>query len=427
MMREVLSSTAPHELVLDQSLEDKRKALHDLIVNCNELRELERRLGRFNIFRVLGFEEGELRHSNVLAWLFQPRESHGLGDLFLRRFLMRVVNEASFLPEDSLSPVDIDGAEIREVEVLREWQNIDVLIKVKTAKDAWTIVIENKVNSVQHSKQLTKYRHIIEEDTSESLEKRMFILLSKNGEEPEEDCYLTASYAQVYDVLKQCIGEKAGAIGNEPEALLKNYLTLLEERFMEDSEIARLAASIYKSHQLALDTILEHRPDSLMAITDKLRTKLENHAKSKKLKPMASVKGLIRFIPIKWDTPANLDSPTGKDWGYVMCELNLWGNFPVFKIFTGQVKNEKWTDELWELSKSQPFKLHQKRSKKPTKWMTVYSQKSKLRMAELGEDLEQSSEKIWKWLAEQIEVEDFQKASQILEKMIPTICTKIKE
>ncbi len=416
---------AAETLERDQSLsnvEDAHKALHGLVVNCNDLRTLERLLGRFNIFRVLGFEEGELRHSNVLAWLFQPRESHGLGDLFLRRFLMRVVNESSSLPEDTLSPVDLDAAEIREVEVQREWQNIDLLIRIRTAEDPWTVVIENKVNSAQHSNQLRKYRSIIEDGHSQRSEKRMFILLSKSGEEPEDDAYLTATYAQVYDIVKQCIGEKEGVIGSEPETLLNNYLTLLEERFMEDSEIARLAASIYKSHKLALDLILEHRPDALMALTDSVRVSLEQVAESKKLIPLATSKGFVRFIPEAWNIPDNLDSPNGKGWAFVMCELYLWGNFPVFKIFTGLVPNEKWMDNLWELSKKPPFTQHVKRTKKPAKWMSVYSKKAKLRMDDLlASDIDQATEKIGNWLKEQIEEPDFKEAVKVLKGMIPDI------
>ena len=59
--------------------------LTDLVMNCPELTELEAALSRFNIFRVLRADKHEIRHSNMLAWLFEPEESHGLGDRFLRR------------------------------------------------------------------------------------------------------------------------------------------------------------------------------------------------------------------------------------------------------------------------------------------------------------------------------------------------------
>jgi hypothetical protein len=62
-------SRTPEEIQLQQ--------LTDFVVRCPELRELEKLLGKFNLFRVLRFEHGEIRHSNVLAWLLDPAESHG--------------------------------------------------------------------------------------------------------------------------------------------------------------------------------------------------------------------------------------------------------------------------------------------------------------------------------------------------------------
>ena len=52
----------------------------------------------FSPFKVLKLESHEIRHSNVLAWLFNPNESHNLGSKFLEQFLYAV---ASNLDEDS--------------------------------------------------------------------------------------------------------------------------------------------------------------------------------------------------------------------------------------------------------------------------------------------------------------------------------------
>jgi len=40
-----------------------------------------------NIFRALGIERQEIRHSNFFAYLLDPRENHGLRDIILRKFL----------------------------------------------------------------------------------------------------------------------------------------------------------------------------------------------------------------------------------------------------------------------------------------------------------------------------------------------------
>jgi PD-(D/E)XK nuclease superfamily len=118
---------------------ETERALTDLVMNCPELVQLEALLSRFNIFRVLKAEHHEIRHSNMLAWLFDPDETHGLGDRFLRRFLMRVVHDAetgSIKRLDLPSPIEIDSLDIEYVEVARESDNIDLLLVIRLVSGA---------------------------------------------------------------------------------------------------------------------------------------------------------------------------------------------------------------------------------------------------------------------------------------------------
>lgn len=40
-----------------------------------------------NIFQILKLSRTEIRHSNFLAYLFNPKEGHGMKDYFLKSFL----------------------------------------------------------------------------------------------------------------------------------------------------------------------------------------------------------------------------------------------------------------------------------------------------------------------------------------------------
>ena len=56
------------------TVSNQQADLHELnsfVVNCAELRDLEKLLGTFNLFRVLRFEHGEIRHSNVSVVVVQ--------------------------------------------------------------------------------------------------------------------------------------------------------------------------------------------------------------------------------------------------------------------------------------------------------------------------------------------------------------------
>jgi hypothetical protein len=76
-----------------QKIQEFRIALEHLISKVKQMQE--RGLWRkyhFNIFETLEYQRREDTHSNLLAWLLNPEESHGIGDIFLRTFVQKVFN-----------------------------------------------------------------------------------------------------------------------------------------------------------------------------------------------------------------------------------------------------------------------------------------------------------------------------------------------
>ena len=57
---------------------DDLALLEALIVDNPDLERLEALLEQFNIFEALGAVRVELRHSDFLAFLLNPNQSHGL-------------------------------------------------------------------------------------------------------------------------------------------------------------------------------------------------------------------------------------------------------------------------------------------------------------------------------------------------------------
>ena len=106
-----------------QSLKDGyRKILID-----PDFERLEQLLDTPNIFRILKAKRTEIRHSNFLGWLLDPSESHGLGEKILIKVLRDILLSGA---SSNISLFDIEDINFRKVEVLREHQNIDILIKL---------------------------------------------------------------------------------------------------------------------------------------------------------------------------------------------------------------------------------------------------------------------------------------------------------
>jgi hypothetical protein len=406
-----MSQDSPQAAALPaRSREDAQlKLLTDFVVRCSDLRELEKVLGKFNLFRVLRFEHGEIRHSNVLAWLLDPSESHGLRDLFLRRWLMRVVAEGEAAEGELFDPLTFDSCEIRWVEVLREWRKIDLLVRIETVDQGhWIIAIENKLLSSQSSGQLTKYRKLIEEYFN-TASKRLFVFLTHQEEEPEDAAYVSASYQQVNEVLRDCVEEQKDVIGPEPRVLLNHYLAILEELFMEDSKVAELARRIYQSHRDALDVIFEHRPDALQNLTDALNSKLQERADIVGVYAHKPRKGVLFF------TPKALLDGFGNVPISMICELNLWGKgHPTFYtvVLDGDAQLKT---ALWEVSRKHPFKSGRERTKQPSGRMAVYSATANVAVTEVegGEDRDVTGD-IWGWLEKELTGDQFKGALSII-------------
>ena len=144
----------------DASSEAQLEALEQFVLDNDELMRLEELASPFNIFKALGVDTQEIRHSSFLAWLLDPTQTHGLRDTFLKGFLMKTTSKARALGIGTISPVDIDAWDLSDTEVRRERQNIDIIL-VNQPRNL-VCVIENKIDSGEHGDQLRRYRAIVE-------------------------------------------------------------------------------------------------------------------------------------------------------------------------------------------------------------------------------------------------------------------------
>lgn len=225
---------------------------------CDEdLKTLEKKFNKFNIFDCLKLTRTEIRHSNFLAWLLDPNETHGLNDYFLKEFLKEIlINKKSeiekingknltlkkYESDESIiekytipSLFDIDYWDMQNTEILREHENIDLLVVDDTNK--FVFVIENKVDTCQHDNQLTKYRTYVDEQYSNSEYKKLYVYLKPKKEDVEEP-YIYIGYDLIQKILKKIIDDKQ--INSEVLTSIEHYKYILERDFMQKDEISEI-------------------------------------------------------------------------------------------------------------------------------------------------------------------------------------------
>ena len=237
----------------------QREALQNLILD-RDFERLEDQLAEFNLFDVLGVEHKELQHSALLAWLLNPRGSHGLGDYFLRKFLSDLAREATLRGTTSITPITVDGWKLDDVEVVTERHHIDVLVIAPT--DEFVCLIENKIKAAEAPGQLCRYL----DDVKTQYEGQPFpIFLTPDGREPEDEKaaakYVPFGYDGVERLISQTLEARRSTLSNRVRGFLEQYQSTLGRHVMETGDsIEELAQQIYEKHQTAIDLIIKSRP-----------------------------------------------------------------------------------------------------------------------------------------------------------------------
>ena len=84
----------------------------------------------FNVFDVLRNADYEIRHSNVIAWLLQPDDTHGLNGRFLRWFVDHLNERADKAGVERILATDYEASNI---DVERELDYVDITVFFKRA------------------------------------------------------------------------------------------------------------------------------------------------------------------------------------------------------------------------------------------------------------------------------------------------------
>ncbi len=290
------------------------QALTDFALS-KELKDLEDSLGGFSLFHTLGLESRELAHSQVLAWLLQPSESHGFGELFLRRWLMRVVRDAESTDQRLPSAPEIEAVDWVQINVdtevaMSREERLDVVVTLRERgqhkEPLWVVAIEVKVDSEEGDNQLGRYKAILEKRLP-TAERQVFVYLTKEDLIPGDPSWTRCGFDTVLETLKEGLSQKSGAIGAGPKLLLENYRDLLEEQFVNEDKIVQAVRNIVTAHREAVELILKYKSDPLREWTRRLRVELVKKAAEFSIAVKeGDGRNYIEFAPTSWNPPSKL-------------------------------------------------------------------------------------------------------------------------
>lgn len=229
--------------------------LEKFLLNIDCLNELNPWIDSFNIFDVLRISRTEIRHSNMLAWLLNPHENHGLNDSFIKNLIANIVKNKNY---GNVEPLELMVEDYSQTQVSREWENIDILC----ITEKLVFVIENKIDSGEHDNQLEIYREKVENRYRNFT--KLYFYLTPDGLLPtDEENWNVLSYSDVLQALEKSFELHQKELLDGQKLLIQDYINILRSKIVEDKKLIDICKKIYLQYKPALDLIFENKGNYL--------------------------------------------------------------------------------------------------------------------------------------------------------------------
>lgn len=227
----------------------------------------------------------EVNVSRFLAWLLDPTQGHGLGDLGIRSLLARAgqTERAQLLPQNDrrfLSPSNVYTQSFSSMIVTTE---VDVGVKAKKLLDVLLvdpaarlyIAIENKFGAKEGKDQTKQYHQGL---------KRLFpsfrgihVFLDSQEAEPKDQAWLPVGYDWLAEYLKSC--EQRESTAEHVRHALAQFRSVVEDED-EDSAVST-----------PLGALISHVGGKHREVLAAMKGVVSPHARSQRAKELAAVLG----------------------------------------------------------------------------------------------------------------------------------------
>jgi hypothetical protein len=194
-----------------------------------------------DVLRILGREDDENSHSDLIAWLLNPRRAPTIAPIALRRLVSCFEDRDEWCRRiDAAIPQELISVR-REMMIGRELAASDDLCRVDivVSGPGFVLAVENKVWSSEHSDQTTTYWQWLDQLDKKTLRGGLF--LSPSGLTASSTNFVAVSYLEMVSALLEA--PAAGPIMPTEELVLASYLKTLARNILPVEMRAVVAAA----------------------------------------------------------------------------------------------------------------------------------------------------------------------------------------
>lgn len=141
----ILANERDAAIALGRRFAEDQRAIEKLLQSIQEAKLSGNWLNtRFNVFDILRRPRLEQAHSGFLAWLLDPAEAHGLGDVFLRKFMRQAIGK--------------EPPATGRIEVSTEFPCGGRFSDIHVEGPGWQLIVENKIDDSAWEDQCHDYQ-----------------------------------------------------------------------------------------------------------------------------------------------------------------------------------------------------------------------------------------------------------------------------
>lgn len=367
---------------------------------------------------LLGVFWQENVHSNFLGWLLNPAASHGVGDYFLKKFLLATAAQSSNQADCMAKRLreiasKIEKANWSKAKVHLEWHAVvngdSGYLDILTVNPEPPILcaIENKVFSPESVGQLSHYRKALENDYPNFT--RHLVFLSPDGrrsqEDTEKDVWTPANYTTVRRLIEKTLADNTHSISEDVRVFLRQYATTLRRKIVpEATEIQQLVRKIYLENRDVIDLICRHKPDLVGEMKQVLRDAVAQQEGwvLDREDPL-----FIRFKVAEWAQFRALETGTGwlpRSSALLLFQFNFrdgYSNLPYLDLGLSPGSDELVRKNLFASAQQHPNLFTTRERNLPANWSVLDAKESILDEADLDNwDDPSVRAKIMAWVAD---------------------------
>ena len=206
----------------------------------------------FNVFDVLRNADYEIRHSNVIAWLLQPDDTHGLDGRFLRWFVDHLNERADKAGVERILATDYEASNI---DVERELDYVDITVFFKREK--FLIAIENKTEEVSPANvdQVRGYDTKLRDKYKNRYRVRSVLLTASRDGSFAQQGFVHVSWASVHREISAL--HQAGEFRSPVDAFVRQYVDAVGRRVLPQEMVPDSFKGLLDEYDALLKDMLD--------------------------------------------------------------------------------------------------------------------------------------------------------------------------